>query len=347
MAGKAAGILALIPARSSSKSIPHKNIRMFGDKPLLAHSILHGLQARMVDRVIVSTDSPQYAEIARRYGADVPFLRPVEFAGDLSPDIKVFTHALNWLKDNEGCVPEICVHLRPTYPIRSVNDIDNMIDIILKDPDIDSVRSVAPAAQTPFKMWFMDKENRLSAVTSCGIPEAYNQPRQRLPVAYMQNACIDVVRSRVILEIQSMTGSRILGYSMDHNFDIDTEEEWKQAERYYLKRLQEAGSDCNIAGNGCKTYCFDIDGVIASVISDLQYDKAKPLRNNIKKINRLYEFGHEIILFTARGSKTGKDWKDVTEKQMSKWGVKYHRLIFKKPAADFYVDDKCIHIEQL
>ena len=66
-----------------------------------------------------------------------------------------------------------------------------------------------------------------------------------------------------------------------------------------------------------------------------------------KKINRLYEFGHEIILFTARGSKTAKDWKDVTETQMNKWGVKYHRLIFGKPAADFYVDDKCIHIEQL
>jgi len=95
------------------------------------------------------------------------------------------------------------------------------------------------------------------------------------------------------------------------------------------------------------TFCFDIDGVIATIVPDLQYDLAEPIIETIAIINYLHTQGHGIILFTARGTESGIAWRRRTEKQMSEWGVKYHRLLFGKPAADYYIDDKLITIEQL
>ena len=94
--------------------------------------------------MVVSTDSPAYAEIAIQYGAEVPFLRPVELAGDLSTDLDVFVHLLTELAARENYYPEVCVHLRPTYPLRKRQDIDGAVRILLDRPEIDSVRSVAP-----------------------------------------------------------------------------------------------------------------------------------------------------------------------------------------------------------
>lgn len=118
-------ILAVIPARSGSKSVKDKNIRIMNGKPLLAHSIGHALQSELVNRVMVSTDSPLYQRIAQEYEAEAPFLRPAEISGDTSLDIEVFEHALRWLADNEGYRPDLCVHLRPTHPVRDPRDIDS------------------------------------------------------------------------------------------------------------------------------------------------------------------------------------------------------------------------------
>jgi CMP-N,N'-diacetyllegionaminic acid synthase len=120
-------VLALIPARSGSKSLPHKNIRPFAGKPLLAHSILQAKACPAVDRVIVSTDSEEYAAIARDYGAEVPFLRPADISGDAATDLQVFQHALGWLAERERAVPGYCVHLRPTHPNRKVSDLASAI----------------------------------------------------------------------------------------------------------------------------------------------------------------------------------------------------------------------------
>ena len=92
-------------------------------------------------------------------------------------------------------------------------------------------------------------------------------------------------------------------------------------------------------------YCFDVDGVVATIVKDAMYGRAKPIHKNIKKINHLYETGHTIIMFTARGDTTGLDWRDITEKQFAGWGLKYHELRFGKPTADVYVDDKCINVK--
>jgi CMP-N-acetylneuraminic acid synthetase len=220
--------LALIPARSGSKSLPDKNVRDFAGKPLLANSVEQALAARSVDRVIVSTDSERYAAIAREYGAQTPFLRPAELATDDATDLVVFQHALAWLRDHEDWIPEILVHLRPTYPRRDPADIDRVVELLAGDPQLDSVRSIAPAAETPFKMWTRGSDGLLTPVADLGI-EAYNQPRQSLPAAYLQNACIDAVRARVVLEQGSMTGRRILGYVMQDNLDIDTLSDFERA----------------------------------------------------------------------------------------------------------------------
>lgn len=227
-------VLAIIPARSGSKSVKDKNIRMINGKPMMAYSIGHALQAECIDRVIVSTDSGKYAQIAREYGAEVPFLRPTEYATDMALDIDVFEHALRYLEENEGYMPELVVQLRPTYPVRKISDIENMVKYMRDNPNIDSIRCIAPAKEIAYKMWFKDENNMLRPVMT-DIPECYNMPRQQLPKIYYQNACIDVVRAEVVLKQHSMSGRKIAGYEMDENFDIDTEEEFLEAEKYITR----------------------------------------------------------------------------------------------------------------
>lgn len=327
-------VLAIIPARSGSKSVQDKNIRPFNGQPLLSYSIRHALESSTIDRVIVSTDSEQYAAIARECGAEVPFIRPKEYATDTALDIDVFEHALKFLEEKENYVPDIVVHLRPTYPIRNVADIDAMVELLNAHPEADSVRCIAPAKETPYKMWRKGEDGVLRPLLD-DIFEGYNMPRQQLPKVYSQNACIDVVRGNTIVNQHSMTGGIILGYEMTHNFDIDTEQEFLTAEMFL--KFKEGGN----------RYVFDIDGVIANKRDDLDYSQETPNNEIILIIKRLYEAGNNIVLFTARGYVTGKDWKEVTARQMQEWGVPYHELIFGKPNATFYIDDKSLSVDDL
>jgi CMP-N-acetylneuraminic acid synthetase len=327
-------ILAIIPARSGSKSVPHKNIRNLAGKPMLAYSIEHALQSKCINRIILSTDSLDYAQIGEEYGAEVPFLRPEYLSTDTSLDIDVFSHCLNYLKDKDKYIPEIVVQLRPTYPIRDIKDIDNMIEMLIKNKGADSVRSLAPAKEIAYKMWRMDDQGYLTPILK-DIPEAYNMPRQELPVIYYQNACIDVVRGNTILSEHSMSGTKIMGYEMQKNYDIDTEAEFKNAELYLSMT------------KGGKKFVFDIDGVIAKLQHNNEYSKAEPNQEVIDIINKLYNYGNKIVLLTARGYVTGIDWEKSTIEQLNKWGLQYHELHFGKPNADFYVDDKMLDLNAL
>lgn len=329
-------VLAIIPARSGSKSVSDKNIRLFQGKPLLAHSIEQALRARTINRVIVSTDSEIYADIAREYGAEVPFLRPIELADDLSTDLDVFRHALQWLNKDEGAVPDICVHLRPTYPLRQVADIDAVARVLIDSPNFDSVRSIASTIETPFKMWLRDESGMLEPVCSYpNIFEAHSAPRQNLPKVFMQNAAIDAVRSAVILEQNSMAGQKIFGYIMKNNFDIDDFAQFAISDQLSIPE----------GAKEQKIFCFDIDGVIATIVPGNDYNKSGPRQQMIGYINELYARGHHIILHTARGYLSGIDWKEKTREQLCAWGVCYHELHFGKPAADYYIDDKMLPLD--
>jgi len=322
-------ILAIIPARSGSKSVPHKNIRKIDGKPMLAYSIEHGLKSKYINRVILDTDSKDYAEIGLQYGAEVPFIRPQAYAQDHSLDLDVFYHCLRYLEENDNYRADIVVQLRPTYPIRNIVDIDNMIEILMNNECYDSVRTIVPSKEIPYKMWHRNSDGTITPVLK-DIKECYNMPRQELPKTYYQNACIDVVRGSVVLEQQSMSGSRIYGYEMDKNYDIDTEEEFRKAEEYIK------------ITSGNKRFVFDIDGVIARLEPNNEYDNAKPNENMIAVINKLFELGNYIVLYTARGYVTGIAWSATTKKQLESWRLQYHELHFGKPNADYYIDDKMI-----
>jgi CMP-N-acetylneuraminic acid synthetase len=330
-------ILAIIPARSGSKSIVHKNIQSIHGLPLMAYSIQFARESNLISRIILSTDSEDYAAIGRSYGAETPFIRPLELAQDHSTDLEVFEHALHWLYSNENYKPDLLVHLRPTTPFRKKEDLKDMIEM-LSNSDADCIRSLVKNLETPYKMWFLGEQCEIRPVINDkNYPEAFNMPRQILPPTYLHNGCIDVIRTRTILEKKSMTGDKILGYVMDEHLDID-----------YPDQLANAiNNSITLADLKNKCFCFDIDGVIAHISPDLQYNLAKPFNENIQIVNRLYDLGNHIILFTARGTKTGINWMEITTNQMKQWGVKYHELKTGKPAADYYVDDRLISIAKL
>lgn len=232
-------ILALIPARGGSKGIPRKNVMPLLGKPMIAYSILHAKASQRINRVIVTTDDQEIADVAREWGADVPFMRPSEYAQDLSPDIDAFRHALDWLKTHENYVPEAVVHLRPPGPVRRVELIDQAIDLLLSHPEADAVRSIGPALQTPYKMWRITEQGYMEPVLRIeGVPDSQSLPRQQLPMVYWQNGYVDVIRPRAVLEKNSMWGDCVLPFLVeDPLFEVDYPENIPAIEEA-LKRLE-------------------------------------------------------------------------------------------------------------
>ena len=225
-------ILALFPARGGSKGVPRKNVRVVAGKPLIAYSIEQALASRYITRTIVSTDDAEIADTARRCGAEVPFVRPAEFALDLSPDIDVFRHALEWLRDHEGDECNLVVHLRPTAPVRRVALIDEAIETMNRHRDAHSLRSVSRPSQTPYKMWRMVQSRLEPLLQIPGVAEPYSLPRQKLPDVYWQNGYVDIVRPRAVLDLGSMAGDRVIPFVViDPVPEFDYEDDIPQLEQ--------------------------------------------------------------------------------------------------------------------
>jgi CMP-N-acetylneuraminic acid synthetase len=235
-----AAILALIPARGGSKGIPRKNVMPIAGKPMIAYSILHAQASKHINRVIVTTDDEEIAAVSREWGAEVPFLRPAEFAQDLSPDIDAFRHALTWLKEHENYTPEAVIHLRPPGPVRRVELIDQAVELLLAHPEADAVRSVKRALQTPYKMWRIGEDGRLNPLLRLeGFDDPQSVPRQMLPMVYWQNGYVDVLRPRAVLEKNSMWGDHALPFIVeDKLFELDYPEDIPAIEEA-LRRLAE------------------------------------------------------------------------------------------------------------
>ena len=221
MTDKCGSVCAIIPARGGSKGIPRKNIVPIAGKPLLAYSIEHARDSMCVERTIVSTDDEEIAEVAVKWGAEVPFLRPGELSGDEVFDLPVFEHALQWLKDNEGYEPDVVVHLRPTSPLRLRGQIDEAVNLLVATPAADSVRSVSIPSQHPYRMFTLADDGFLKNLLETGYKEPYLLRRQDLPPVYWYNCVIDVTRPKTIFVKQSMTGDRILPYIMDASLVVD------------------------------------------------------------------------------------------------------------------------------
>jgi N-acylneuraminate cytidylyltransferase len=232
-------ILCIIPARSGSKGIPDKNIKILNNKPLLCHSIDQAQKSKYFInkqmRVIVSTDSTNYAKIAKENGAEIPILRPVEIAGDLSTDYEFIKHMVDYLIESEKYYPDIILQLRPTQPIRKVDDIDKCLDIFIeKYEELDSLRTVVPFEKSPIKMYKIEDNNLIPFFPLLVLEdkimfEPFNQPRQLLPQSFLHNGYIDILKPS-ILESGGISGNKIYPYIMnkEDTIDIDTLEDWNK-----------------------------------------------------------------------------------------------------------------------
>lgn len=226
-------VVAVIPARGGSKGIPRKNLARVAGRPLIAWSIEAGLAAASVDRVVVSTDDEEIAEVARTLGAEVPFLRPTELARDDTPDLPVFQHLLDEL-DAPGAAGqrtsvELLVHLRPTSPLRPEGLVDEGIRLLRADADADSVRSLSAPPKTPYKMWRVE-HGVLEPLIGGWDRELFNQPRQQLPEVWVHDGVLDVVRAAVV-RTGSMCGRRVLPLFTPPGtaVDIDTPDDLDRA----------------------------------------------------------------------------------------------------------------------
>lgn len=179
-------ILGLVTARGGSKRIPRKNIRLVGGKPLLAWTVETGMQSSLLDRVVLSTDDPEIAAVGRSYGAETPFLRPAELAGDDSAHILCVLHALDWLQEHEGYYPHAVCLLQPTSPLRLAEDIDGLLSEALgKNPP--AMVSVSEAREHPY---FARSINAAGEIVSF-VPQNVPYPRkQDLPSAWFVNGAV-------------------------------------------------------------------------------------------------------------------------------------------------------------
>ena len=235
-------ITAIIPARGGSKKIPRKNIKMFLGKPLIYYSIKQAKESKYINRVILTTDDEEIRQIGMKYGVEAPFLRPKEISDDLSTDLEFFQHYLNWTEKNEpDRMPDILVQLRPTYPTRKVEIIDDCIKTMLDNLSYDCVRTAAEYNfKTPYKMYTVEN-NKLRPLFEeyNGIQQPYNCCRQIFPQVYTANGYLEVIKTDTILKKKSVSGDKIYPYIMDESCieDIDTEEEWVITENKYRKIL--------------------------------------------------------------------------------------------------------------
>lgn len=227
-------IVAIIPARGGSKGIPRKNLVDINGKPLIAYSIEHALESKLINRVIVSTEDDEMATISKKYGAEIPVMRPMELAEDHVLDLPVYEHMLKYLEESENYKADIVVHLRPTTPYRKSEWIDEAVQLLIDNNEADSVRSVSEPLQHPYRT-FRIKDSYLFPIMKDEHPEPYLLRRQDLPEMYFYNCVIDISKPETIFGKKSMTGSKMLPYIMNQNdvIDIDTKLDLEFA-RFFL-----------------------------------------------------------------------------------------------------------------
>jgi CMP-N,N'-diacetyllegionaminic acid synthase len=240
MSEKQPTIVGLIPARAGSKRVEDKNIRPLARHPLMAYTIAAALQSNIFADVIVSTDSERYADIARYYGAEVPFLRPPELAGDVSPDIEWLEYTLKKLQE-KGREYNCFSILRPTSPFRLPETIARAWRLFLKEEGIDSLRAVEKCRQHPAKMWVI-RGNRMVPLLPLSPAERpwHSSQYQSLPEVYVQNASLEIAWTRVVFEDRTIAGNVLVPfYTNKHEgFDVNSAYDWGRAE--YLVRNEQA-----------------------------------------------------------------------------------------------------------
>jgi N-acylneuraminate cytidylyltransferase len=225
--------VAFIPARSGSKRVPNKNIRPLGAHPMIAYSICSAIDSGIFDAVICATDSEQYANVARHFGAEVPFLRSGDISGDKSPDIEWVVWMLRMLSEARRDF-EVFSILRPTSPFRRADTIRRAWDSFMADPGADSLRAIEKCTQHPGKMWVIRGKRMLPVMPFAnGSTPWHSSQYAALPEIYVQNASLEIAWSRVALEGNSIAGESIIPFVSEglEGFDVNNPEDWWMAER--------------------------------------------------------------------------------------------------------------------
>lgn len=347
-------ILAVVPARGGSKSIPKKNIKLLSGIPLIAYSIAAGLQSKHVTRVIVSTDSEEIAQIAKEWGAEVPFLRPPELAADSSLDIELFQHALPWLEEHEGYIPDFVVQLRPTTPLRPPDCVDRAIEIMLQHPDADSVRGVVPSGQNPYKMWRLDsgEDAPMKPLLQEGFVEPYNMLRQQLPSTYWQTGHIDVIKRDTILKQNSMSGNAIYPLVLESRYtvDIDNLNDWDRVE-WMIERLNlpiakplRPGKSAKNPLEDVKLLVLDFDGVMTDNrvwVSEDGTEWVAAHRGDGMGVEMVRETGVEVMVLS-------REMNPVVAARCRKLNITYqHGLREKVPALQQIIQERQLNLDEV
>ena len=217
---------AIIPARSGSKSIKDKNLALLGGHPLIAYSIALAKLTESIDKVIVSTDSLEYAKIAEKYGAEVPFLRPKALSQDSSTDYDFMSHTVDWFDDNSKDSPDFWVHLRPTTPLRDPQVVKAAMTLISDRQDATALRSGHLSPESPFKWLRKNKEGFLTSLNGIDTNlDKYNGPRQDFPDVLIPNGYVDIVKSSFIKERKLLHGNKVLAFETPFCNELDAYEE--------------------------------------------------------------------------------------------------------------------------
>jgi len=240
MSEKQPTIVGLIPARAGSKRVTDKNIRPLAGHPVMAYTIAAALQSEVFSDVVVSTDSEDYAQIARHYGAKVPFLRPPELAGDVSPDIEWLAYTLKKLAQ-DGRKYDCFSILRPTSPFRLPETIQRAWQAFLVEEGVDSLRAVEKCQQHPGKMWVV-RGRRMMPLLPLSPPEQpwHSSQYQSLPEVFVQNASLEIAWTRVVLQARTIAGNVVMPFLTEghEGFDVNNPYDWNLAE--YLITKSEA-----------------------------------------------------------------------------------------------------------
>jgi|SRR3989344_6025810 len=229
-------ILALIGARSGSKGVPHKNIRHLCGKPLMGWIIEAAKNSRYVNRVIVCTDSDEYAKVAKSFGAEVPYIQPAEVSQQMSTDYEYVSYALSWLERNEGYIPDVVVRLMPTMPLQKSEDIDSCVEELIRNKDAHSSVVVAEARQSPHKALKITPDGRLVSYLTGEGRGAEPTKRQAYEKAYFR-ANVVATYPRVIKETGTLVGDHVRHHVIpqERAIDIDSEIDFFVAEQLLRK----------------------------------------------------------------------------------------------------------------
>lgn len=337
-------ILVVVPARGGSKGIPLKNLQPLGGQPLVTRVGRLVAELGWVDRAVVSTDHLLIRDAAMAAGLDAPFLRPPALSGDRIGDVEVLAHALEATEADDGQRYEVIVMLQPTSPLRTAAQVTATVDKLL-DESLDAAWTVSPTdlKSHPLKQLVIGPDGRMDYFDPRG---AGIIARQQLTPVYHRNGVAYALTRECLLVQRTLLGRRSGAVVLDEPMvSIDTPEDMARAAEALGARLA-APAPARARAMRPRRLVVDIDGVLAAARTDTDYAAAEPISDNIARLNALHAAGCEIVLFTARGSATGRDWAEETRGQLARWGVRYHALHFGKPHADYYIDDRALGLCQ-